>query len=122
MGVSRRRYTLESQDASARAAIKLGTHTAWAMHLAAAFQGTPGNPDHLDHTTMLALIAVAHHQDMHMAAGQSAVITYPEDVGDIVGWTPTRAGQFMRNLVRVGLLKGSAQAGYVLAGAMVDRA
>jgi hypothetical protein len=116
MPVTPRRYTLESQDASARAARKLGTYTARALHLAVVYQG---GTNHMDHTTLCALLGMAHHQDMHEAAGESAIITYPEDVGDIIGWSASRAAAFLRQVVRLGLIKGTARAGYVLAGEMV---
>ena len=68
----------------------------------------------VDHMHAMVLLAMAHHRDLLDALNKST-ITYPEDIADLVGISPNRAGGIMRELARyTGLVAGTAQAGYSL--------
>ena len=107
----RRRYIFRDRVVTAKHTADIGTFTARAM-----FVLTESN---LDYVSAMALVCVAHHADLMAAAGQSQ-ITYPEDLADLFGCAQQRAGILLRDLSKHGMVRGSAQGGYSLAGPMVN--
>lgn len=109
----RRRYIFRDMDIEHGWVSKVGTNTA------RVFPVLVESASNVDHMGMITLLATAHHQDLMAVSGQPAMVTYPEDVADLVGYSQTRASTQMNDLKRQGFLAGSHQAGYRLAGPMV---
>jgi hypothetical protein len=103
----RRRYAFKDASESAQIARKIGTHTAHVAHTIVdsevAFYPT------------LTLFAIAAHHDM-MEAANKPVITYSDDVADMIGWSSARVSDFCRELKKHGLIKGTTAAGWQLDG------
>ena len=111
MGPTRRRPVHTEHDLAGVIA-KLGTLVHKAIYLG------PRSND-MDHRSFEALIGMAYHQDVQRTDGVAEPITYPEDVADIIGTSAALAGGYLRTLNKLGLVKGTAQAGYVFNGDMV---
>lgn len=103
-----RRDPFRDQDVTGRYVEKLGTSTA------RVFLAVVDRRD-VDFMHMLALLAAAHHADL-MRVAERAEPTYPSDVAELTGFTEERSRGYLGDLKRLGLLTGTAAAGYTLAG------
>jgi hypothetical protein len=108
----RRRHTLRDEQRQLQVVAKLGTYTARAFYVAV------DHDPQIDHRNFMCLVAVAHHADVLTAAGEDS-ISYPEDVAEILGTGINQTQGWLRILKAAGLISGTAQAGYRLAGEMI---
>lgn len=111
MARGRRRYTFGEQQTTMERARKVGSLCAWSHYVACVIS------DSLDLRHAQALSAFAYHVDV---MGSEYTVTYPEDVANIIGCGDELAGAYMRTLKKLGLVQGSAAAGYKPAGLMSE--
>lgn len=103
-----RRDPLRDPTVTAAYVDKIGTATA------RVFPAVVDRPE-VDHLKLAILLAAAQWTDLMRVANRTDPI-FPADVADMVGCRAVRASAVMNELKRLGLLAGSAAAGYSLSG------
>jgi len=88
---------------------KVGALSAWA-HYVACVVG-----EALDSKHAQALSGFGYHVDV---MGSEYTVTFPEDLAAIIGCGDDMAGTYLRQLKKLGLVQGSAAAGYKPDGLM----
>lgn len=105
-----RRDIFKDPDITAGYAKKLGTSTALVF-------GAVADRPEVNQQALMFLLAAAHYADMMRMVGRTQPI-YPRDVAEIVGASEVRTRDLLGDLKRLGLLEGTAAAGYTLAPAL----